>query len=431
MNKCSRFLDVPHVPPLLVPSSDHGDFGDFRLSKPGFWLSLWARNVVKTQKMLWARANTWHWAHHTPLLGLQNTSGSNAAKCMSKITKHTIVNFRKRRICAAHNHIEFVIAWIILWMNHYFPTSTVWLVFRCIQCSILFNIVHVFFNAIWYLLMFSVPWRWNTKDAKKSKAARNSTDATSPTSPPKRRDDQKRVSEHDAGESGSHTCLDQVPGKTHSQTDEQITSESKKISISLQYSIWISWGKMERKQKVTCPSLNHVVRQEYLATSQSLPSWTTSLSPGFFPLSGGFLACVQRWCSLPHFPHVSRPVGNSTLSSALLPGIVPGPQCLWDAAWKYHQKNSHLASKAMEVPWASSLAIWCLNDVLLEGNWHCSGTSITATKRGWKEKDLEDLASCAAFNAKIPNLNCVHTTATRAAFAKSREKSLNVFLIPS
>lgn len=187
----------------------------------------------------------------------------------------------------------------------------------------------------------------------------------------------------------------------------------------------------KKKKKVTCPSLNHVVRQEYLATSQSLPSWTTSLSPGFFPLSGGFLACVRRWCSLPHFPHVSRPVGNSTLSSALLPGIVPGPQCLWDAAWKYHQKISHLASKAMEVPWASSLAIWCLNDVLLEGNWHCSGTSITATKRKWEEKDFEDLASCAAFNAQIPNLNCVHTTATRAAFAKSREKSLNVFLIPS
>lgn len=41
-------------------------------------------------------------------------------------------------------------------------------------------------------------------------------------------------------------------------------------------------GEDGKKKKVTCPSLNHVVRQEYLATSQSLPSWTTSLSPGFF-----------------------------------------------------------------------------------------------------------------------------------------------------
>ena len=49
--------------------------------------------------------------------------------------------------------------------------------------------------------------------------------------------------------------MDQVPGKTHSQTDEQITSESKKISISFQYSQWISWGKMERKKKGHLPKL--------------------------------------------------------------------------------------------------------------------------------------------------------------------------------
>lgn len=154
MNKCSRFLDVPHVPPLLVPSSDHGDFGDFRLSKPGFWLSLWARNVAKTQKTLWARANTWHWAHHTPLLGLQNTSGSNAAKCMSRITKHTIVNFRKRRICAAHNHIEFVIAWIIVWIITFQLVQFDWYpdVFNVQSNSISFMFCLMLFHIFWCFL---------------------------------------------------------------------------------------------------------------------------------------------------------------------------------------------------------------------------------------------------------------------------------------
>lgn len=173
--------------------------------------------------------------------------------------------------------------------------------------------------------MFSVPWRWNTEDAKKSKAARNSTDATSPTSPPKRRNDQKRVSEHDAGESGSHTCLDQVPGKTHSQTDEQITSESKKISISFQYSQWISWGKMERKKKRSLAQAWTMWYDRNISPPHSLcPAGPRVSLQGFFrflvaslPVSGVDVHCLifhtshgrlatQRWAQ--HCFQASSPV---------------------------------------------------------------------------------------------------------------------------